>query len=657
MGIISTAEALTESGSILVATGHSRRKLAVILHADVVGSTGLVQRNESLAHERIRNAFSRFSRTIEAYGGITHEVRGDALLAEFNRASDAVAASLAFQDENTGYNASLDDDIRAQVRIGLSLGEVIIADGTLTGPDVVLAQRLEQLAQPGGVVVSQSVYQSVPRRLPFEWRDLGDQTLKGFNDPVRVYSAAIRAGVDLPAPESSHTARAISLRQWLIGIAALLLLVAVGFSAWHWRRIPVGEPVSIDGMAFPLPDKPSIAVLPFENMGENPEHEYFADGITEDLITDLSKISGLFVIARNSTFAYKSQPRSNRQIAKELGVRYVLEGSVRRRGDRIRINSQLTDVTTGGHVWADRYDGSLNDIFTLQDKVTSNIVAVLAVQLTAGEQERRAQRAIGDAEAYDLFLKGWEHYLRQTPGDFRSAISYFKKAVEVDASYTHAYAAMAATYWEIWKRLWHESVGLQRWHDARGEAEQFLAMAAKQPTPLALQIGAKMSAQMGNHDDAVAKAERAIALDPNDADSYVTFAGTLNLIGRPGQALKSVERAMRLNPHYPPSYLFQLGLAQFGMERFEDAAASLEKATTLNPDDRWSYRLLLATYGLLGRSDDATRVLNAIEQRATRQQESLDPLTVRSSAFWHPFENSRDAEQFATGLRRAGVPD
>jgi TolB-like protein len=436
-------------------------------------------------------------------------------------------------------------------------------------------------------------------------------------------------------------------------VAVLIAVAGVGLWLRPWQATL--EPVSIEKMAFPLPDKPSIAVMPFANMSDEPSQEYFADGMTEDLITDLSKVSGLFVIARNSTFAYKGKSHDVKQVAAELGIRYVLEGSVRRVGNQVRINAQLIDATTGGHLWAERYDGSLSDVFALQDKVTRQIVRVLAVQLTSGEQEAAVRKETENTEAYDTFLKGWEQYLRQRPESFRQAIALFEKAVELDPKYSRAYAALAATYWQVWKRYWHNALGLGSnvWHDVRFKAEEFLAKAMEDPTPLALQVSATMLAQQGRHDEAIAEGERAVAMDPNDADGYVALAGALNLAGMPEKALRLMERAMRLNPHYPTSYLYELGLARFGMEEFDEAAVALERAVILNPDDRWTSRLMIATLGRLGRAGEAA----AIMDRAEANWRGFDPLSVRGITFWYPFKEPADAERFADGLRKAGIPD
>jgi TolB-like protein/Flp pilus assembly protein TadD len=417
--------------------------------------------------------------------------------------------------------------------------------------------------------------------------------------------------------------------------------------------VPQEEPALVENMAYPLPDKPSIAVLPFTNMSTDAEQEYFADGMTEDLITDLSKISGLFVISRNSVFTYKGQAVKIPEVARELGVRYVMEGSVRRAGNQVRVNAQLIDATTGGHIWAERYDGTYEDVFSLQDKITSKIVASLAVKLTQGEQGQITQKETDNTKAYDTFLKGWEQYLKQTAESFRQALSLFKKATELDPGYSRAYAALSLTLWQGWKRYWHNNMGYIGPHDIRFEAEEYLARAMEEPTPLALQISTAMLAQWGRHDEAVAEGERAIATDPNSADGYVALAGALNLAGYPDKALPLMEKAVRLNPHYPTSYLYELGLARYSMEQYDEAAVVLERAEILNPDDRWSSRLLIATLGQLNRTKEAVAIIDRIEGN----WRGFDPLSVRGVAFWYPFKEPADVKRLADGLRKAGVPD
>jgi len=367
-------------------------KLRVILHADVAGSTALVQQDEQLAHERIQDAFRHFSGSIERYMGKVLELRGDALLAEFERASDAVTAALAFEVDHTYHLSQLKDDLKPAIRVGVSMGEVVIADDTVTGAGVVLAQRVEQLAEPGGLCITGAIHEALPRRMPFDLENLGEYELKGFDDPVHVYRVELSVGKSIPPPDKSNQQRAPQ-NIWRMGVALVIiaLVVAGGAAYWYKSKVPQVEAASIERMAYPLPDKPSIAVLPFVNMSDDEKQEYFVDGMTEDLITDLSKLSGLFVIARNSVFTYKDKAVKVRQVAEELGVRYVLEGSVRRVGDQVRINTQLIDATTGGHLWAERYDGSLKNVFALQDSVTRKIVTALAINLTDAEQTQTTQ--------------------------------------------------------------------------------------------------------------------------------------------------------------------------------------------------------------------------------------------------------------------------
>ena len=364
------------------------RKLAVILHADVVGSTALVQRNESLAHARIQDVFRRFSLTIESYSGVTHELRGDALVAEFARASDAVAAGLAFQIEDTESNARLEDDLQPRLRIGISLGEVVFADNTVTGAGVVLAQRVEQLAESGGVCITGAAHEAVPQYPPLDYSDLGKQELKGFDEPVQVYSARVTAGEKIPPPEPAGSVGPQSGKRKLMWTASAIALnvIVIGAIAWWQPWKPEFEPASVERMAFPLPDNPSIAVMPFAYLGNNPTQAYFADGITNDLITDLSKFQNLFVIAANSSFSYKGKSVKVQQVAEDLGVRYVLEGSVQYAGEVVRINAKLIDALSGHHLWADRYERNANNLFEIQDEILKVIIGTLNFQVMSTEK-------------------------------------------------------------------------------------------------------------------------------------------------------------------------------------------------------------------------------------------------------------------------------
>jgi adenylate cyclase len=636
-----------------------KRKLAAILSADVKGYSRLMGEDEKGTVLTLNAYKEIMSGLIQHHHGRVVDAPGDNVLAEFSSVVDAVECAAEIQKELKIRNAELPENRRMEFRIGINLGDVIEDGEQILGDGVNIAARLESLSEAGGICISGTAFDQVKNKLNLGYKYLGEQTVKNILEPVRVYQVIMEPEA-VGKVIAEKRAKPMQWQRAVLGLVIVVIVIVAAVAIWRLYLRPT-TPVEVASkakMAFPLPDKPSIAVLPFVNMGGDPEQAYFADGMTEDLITDLSKVAGLFVIARNSTFVYKGKATDVREVAKTLGVSYVLEGSVRRSGAQVRVNAQLIDATTGGHVWADRYDGDLKNIFAFQDKVTRNVVAALAVELTKEDKGRVARRGTENTQAYDVFLKGWQHYLRQTPDDFRTAIVQFKKAVELDPKYGRAYAALAATYWEAYTRYWDVALGFSRGRETYSQAEQFLAKAMRDPTPLAHQVASAMLLHTQQHDEAIAEAKRAIASDPNDADGYVALANALSFTGRASEALELVERAIRLNPHYPPYYLYQLGLAQFGMKRLDEAATSLERALALHRDDYWSQRLLLATYGLLGRRPDAARLLETIKKNEKRGSiASMDPLTIRASTYWYPFAERADVDRFAEGLRKAGVPE
>jgi TolB-like protein/class 3 adenylate cyclase/Flp pilus assembly protein TadD len=393
-----------------------------------------------------------------------------------------------------------------------------------------------------------------------------------------------------------------------------------------------------------LPDKPSIAVLPFVNMSDDPKQEYFVDGMTEDLITDLSKISGLFVIARNSVFRYKGKPVDVKKVSRDLGVKNVLEGSVRKVGNQVRINAQLIDASTGGHLWAERYGGKMDDVFALQDKITQKIVTALAVRLTGGEKEQVARKETNNIAAYDAFLKGWGHYRRRTPKDWAKAVSYFKKAIEFDPNYSRAYAALASLYYWSTRYWWFSSLGIRDFTDAYKLTSRYTQMAMKNPTSHAYRNASQMSLRYHQHEQAIAEAERAIALDPNDPDSFIQMARVLIFAGRPEEAGGFIKNAMRLDPHYPAEYQFIHGLAYFAMGQLQEAVTLLESAVRRNPDVPLWGVLLAVTYAHLGRDQEAHAMYDRIGYHY------LSPGYAR---WWWPFKEPEVADRFTDGLRKA----
>jgi TolB-like protein len=389
-------------------------------------------------------------------------------------------------------------------------------------------------------------------------------------------------------------------------------------------------------------------------MSGESEQEYFADGMTDDLITDLSKVKGLFVIARNSTFTYKDKPVKVKEVAEELGVRYVLEGSVRRANEQVRINAQLIDATTGGHLWAERYDGKMDDVFALQDRITGKIVGALAVKLTAGEEKQVVRKETDSAAAYDAFLKGWAHYRRNTPDEYVQAISYFEEAVKQDPNYSRAHAALAGVYWRSARAGWSLRLGMG-YAEAREKAKRHLQEAMKDPTPLPHSVASRMRINEHRHQKAITAATRAIVLDANDPEGYEAMARALIWAGSPAEGADSIKKAMRLDPHYPPDYLWILGFAQFGMERFDEAVASLEQATMRNPDGVGQYIFLAATYGHLGREQEARSAIETFN--GLREKSGWTwPLNLQYVSLDWGFKERTDLERLREGLRKAGVP-
>ncbi len=632
-------------------------KLVVILHADVAGSTVLVQQDKQLAHERIQDSFQRFSNTIAKYRGHVLELRGDALLAEFELSSEAVSAALAFQVDQANYNNRLTDDLRPTIRVGITIGEVVIADNTVTGAGVVQAQRVEQLADQGGVCITAAIHEALSKRLPFDLENLGEQVLKGFDHPVRVYSVALTPGASISPPnESRQHDTPIKTRRFISAIVVVVLLLAGGTAYWFKSRTPPIEVASVERMAFPLPDKPSIAVLPFTNMSDDPKQEYFVDGMTEDLITDLSKLSGLFVIARNTVFTYRNQPVNVRQVAEELGVRYVLEGSVRRSGEQVRVNAQLIDATTGGHVWADRYDGQVENIFSLQDAFVREIVKALAVNLSEDELTEIALGQTSNIEAREIFQEGWENYQRYSADDNAIAISQFEKALGLDPSYERAYAGLGLAYLRGCKLRWTQPLGISV-SEANSRALsnlKFLDKIKGRQSSLAKVAASRIYLYNNRYQKAVTQATRAIAQDPNDPEAYIAMAWAMITTGNPEAGLELVERAMRLNPSYPNYYALARGMAYFAIDDLDKAADVFAEVIEREPDAIQLALPLAATYAHLGKMEDARAALLLWEPGANQQKLSNIMYTYHFPYEWSGDDSVMD--RLFAGLERAALP-
>jgi len=585
-------------------------KLAVILHADVAGSTKLVQQDEQLAHERIQDAFHRFSDCIEKYMGSILELRGDALLADFKRPSDAVSAVLAFQVDQADQNSRLRDDLRPTIRVGIAMGEVVIADSTVTGAGVVLAQRVEQLADPGGLCITAALHEALPTRMPFDLEDLGEQVLKGFDTAVRVYRVELSANRSIPVPQKINQ-REFPQKSGRLPLVILVAVIVITAGVTYWSEYSVPWE---SGDSTP-PDNPSIVVLPFTNMSGELEQEYFADGMTDDLITDLSKISGLFVIARNSSFTYKGKSVDVKQIGNELGVKYVLEGSVRRAEGKIRVNAQLIDATTGGHLWAERYDRKYKNIFNLQDEVIGRIVTALAINLTKSEQSELERIPTDNLDAYEHYLQGRQSLYSYRRVELAVALLQFEKAISFDNDFADAYAGYARAAAEILRLDLFDTLPA---HIARKRAYDFATRALSLDPNLALAHTALGLLHLidGNYEAAIDSCRRGVAQEPSNPDTHINLALVLAFVGRPSEAVPVMKEAFRLDPNPPAAYELFAGDILFMDGQYEQAIGrlrnALEKTEGCAPCQGGAHLQLAMAYAQLNRKTEAKSEVKAL---------------------------------------------
>ncbi|MDH3838999.1 MAG: adenylate/guanylate cyclase domain-containing protein, partial [Desulfobacteraceae bacterium] len=481
-----------------------KRKLTAILSADVKGYSRLMGDDEEATVRTLKSYREVLFTLIQQHNGNVLDSPGDNLLAEFVSVVDAVQCAVAVQKEIKARNDELTESRRMQFRIGINLGDVIQEDERIYGDGVNIAARLEGLAEPGGICISKTSFDQIESKLPYGYEFLGDQTVKNIAKPVGAYRVVLDPRVTVAGESDEEKRSHVKHIPIIVGVVMVLVLaVAVGLWQFYLRR-PTMEPASVEKMAYELPDKPSIAVLPFDNRSGDPEQEYFADGMTDDLITALSKISGIFVISRNSVFTFKNKPIKIQQVAKELNVHYVLEGSVRRAGDTIRVNAQLIDANTDHHLWAAKYDGRIEDVFSLQDNITQRIVSALSVKLTNQEQALISSTDTDNIEAYDLFLKARSLRNQFTPESFVEASRLLKKATELDPNYSQAYAELAYIYWDARQRTpflkaldisWYsgQNLAIGYLDSGRNLAIGFLELAMQNPTHLAHQIAADVA--------------------------------------------------------------------------------------------------------------------------------------------------------------------
>jgi adenylate cyclase len=559
------------------------RKLAAIMFTDMVGFSRQMGANEARMLRLLEVHNQLIQQAVTEHHGHVIKTIGDAFLVDFPSVVHAVQCAQQIQGQFRAHNNDKEKTEQIHVRIGIHSGDIVQKDGDVFGDGVNIASRLQTLAEPDTICISQVVYQEVSKKLNLGTIvPLGKPQLKNIAERFAVYAL-------LPAPPTGlrQTLQVQRLKfsrrlrpSMLVFMSGVLVagLIASQFSFFSSIRTPQ-SPIR-NQEALPLPDKPSIVVLPFTNMSNDPEQDYFSDGITEDITSDLSKISSLFVIARNSAFTYKGKAVKVQDVSREMGVRYVLEGSVRKSDNQVRVTTQLIDATTGGHLWSERYDRPLTDIFALQDEIVQKIVTTLKLQITLTEQGFIVRKTTDNLEAYDYYLRGRNYSVRATREAIAQARQMYERAIALDPQYAEVYAWLGGTYWLEW--VWRWSVAPQTLERAFELAQK--AAALDDSLPLAHSVLSLVYLHKKQSDQALTEGERAIALDANNADSYAYQADVLNMAGRAEEALKMTERAMRLNPRYPPWYLVELGWAYRLTGRYAEAIVALKEVVSRNPD-------------------------------------------------------------------------
>jgi adenylate cyclase len=585
------------------------RRLAAVLAADIAGYSRLMGADEEGTLARLKAIRKTFvDPAIASHRGRIVKTTGDGMLLEFASAVDAARCAVEVQQSITRQNGNVPQDARIEFRIGIHVGDIILDDNDIFGDGVNIAARLEGIAEPGGVCISDDAYRQVRGKVDMACDDMGPQALKNIAEPMRAW----RLRLDGTAPVSNA-----------------ILSVAE-------RAKPLA-----------LPDKPSIAVLPFQNMSGDPEQEYFADGMVEEITTALSRFKYLFVIARNSSFTYKGRSVDIKQVGRELGVRYVLEGSVRRAAGKVRMTGQLIDATTGAHLWADRFEGDLSDVFALQDRMTESVVSAIAPKLTQTEIERAARRRPDNLNAYDLGLRAQSHVYSMTREGLAEALQLLKQALEIDPRYGTA-AALAAACHTL--KIVQGRAADPKWEIAEATRLSFLALSidANDAETLAV-VGRGRAYLSGDFDAAIEMVDRAVALNPNSANVWDQRSWTYQYAGRAEEAIQSFERAIRLSPLDPMLYtrFAGMGIALLKLNRFEEAVAAANRALRQDQNFSTTYRCLAAGLAHLGREDEA--------KDAVARLLEIEP-NFRLSE-WVARAGKWQSSQFLQGLRKAGLPE
>ncbi len=628
-----------------MATEGFKRKLAAILSADAVGYSRLMGEDEAATVRTLETYKRVISDLIQQHRGRVVDAPGDNILAEFASVVDAVQCAVAAQKEIQARNLELPEPRRMQFRIGINLGDVIEEEDRLYGDGVNIAARLESLAEPGGICVSKTAFDHIETKLPLGYEYLGEQSVKNIAKPVPAYKVVMEPRVTVKA--KVRPKEGARRRPMVIALVIVLLMAAGAAVFWRFAFLPAEpkvEKASQSQMAFPLPDKPSIAVLPFLNLSGEPNQDFFCDGLTESLIMALSKVPQLFVIARESTFRYKGQGVKSKQVSEELGVQYVLEGSVQKAGERVRITAQLTDALTGHPLWSERYDRSLKDIFDLQDEITMKILTELRVKLTEGETVRIQAKGTNNLQAYLKVLEaiGYGYQFNKEADAVSQRLA--EEAVRLDPNYAMAHIVLSM---EIAKEVWLGASESPQETLSQAMKEARRAVELDNSSAEALAAVGNVFLLLHQPDKAIEVEQRAVRLDPNSARALYFLAVALNYSFRSEEAFPLLRQAIRLNPLFPMAY-HQLGISFRETGRYEEGIAAEKKALQLSPKYLLANIALVTLYSYAGREAEA--------RAAAADLQRLDPgFSLVRYAKEMPWKEGPKRDRILDALRQAGL--
>ena len=628
-------------------TQNFKRRLTAILSADVEGYSRLMRDDEDETIRTITAYRTAIAKLVEQYRGRVVDSPGDNILSEFGSSVDAVNCAVEIQRELAERNAELPENRRMQFRIGVNSGDVVEEGARIYGDGVNIAARIESLAEGGGISISGTVYDSIEGKLGLEFENLGEHEVKNIDKPIRVYRVLSFPGAAAHRVVKVKKAVGKTWRNKMIAILAVLIFGGGALAAWHFylRSAPppaevasekTPAPKSPDETPLPVPAEPSIAVLPFANISGDPKEDYLSDGITEQIITALSKIPRMLVIARNSVFTYKGKPVMVQQVSEELGVRYVLEGSVQKSGDRLRITAQLIDAKTGNHLWSERYDRELKNLFDLQDDITKNVITALQVKLTEGQIASIFSKGTKNLEAYLKLMKGRLHHHRFNKNGNETAKRLYAEAIALDPNYANAYVSLAWTYYNEANFGWTKTPA-KSYEKAMELAKK--AVSIDKQNAHAYTALANVYAKTGQFEKAMAAQKKALSLDPTS--SYVNALSGLTLynMGKFKEAIRFIKKAIRINPKHPGWYLHALGTSYFWTGQYEQAIAALKKRVSLKPSNADAHAFLGIALIASGKPQEAIAMLDkALSLNPDRPEDYVGNLAVARFGAGQPEE-------------------